>query len=131
MSLSTSKTRLPGAPQSLNDLVTEINELLFTEQELTVSGAVTTGVRAVYLNHATVVVAATIADASTHQGIFLVKDSSASGTAAHTLTLTSGTFDGTNNIATLNAPGEFLLVYFDANGAGTVLVNNGSVALST
>jgi hypothetical protein len=99
-------------------------------QELTVSGAVTAGVQSVELNHASTVIAATIADASTHQGLFIVKDTSASGTAAHTLTLTSGTFNGTNTVATLNAPNEALVVYFDSAGNGTIVENVGTVGLS-
>lgn len=99
-------------------------------QELTATGAVTAGVQSVELNHATVVAAATIADAANHQGLFIVKNTSASGTAAHTLTLTAGTFNGTNNVATLNAPNEALVVYFDSAGNGTIVENIGSVALS-
>lgn len=99
-------------------------------QELTESGAVTPGVTQVELNHASTPVAATIADASDHAGLFIVKDTSASGTAAHTLTLTSGTFDGTNNVATLNAPAELLIVFFDDDGNGTIVTNTGAVALS-
>lgn len=100
-------------------------------QELTESGAVTAGVQSVELNHATVVIAATIADATNHPGLFIVKDTSASGTAAHTLTLTSGTFDGTNNKATLNAPNEALVVYFDSAGDGTIVENVGAVTVGT
>ena len=103
---------------------------LRTSQELTVSGAVNPGVSSVELNHATVVVAATIADSKAHQGLFVVKDTSASGTAAHTLTLTAGTFDGTNSVATLNAPNEALVVWFDSSGDGTIVENVGTVALS-
>lgn len=99
-------------------------------QELTVTGAVTAGVQSVQLNHASKVVAATIANAAKHQGLFVVKNTSASGTAAHTLTLTAGTFDGTNNVATLDAPNECLVVYFDSAGNGTIVENVGSVALS-
>lgn len=100
-------------------------------QELTASGAVTAGVQSVELNHASTTVAATIADASDHQGLFIVKDTSASGTASHTLTLTAGTFDGTNNKATLDAPGEALVVYFDSNGDGVIVENIGSVTLAS
>ena len=99
-------------------------------QELTATGAVTAGVQSVELNHATVAVEATIADASNHQGLFVVKNTSASGTAAHTLTLTAGTFDGSNNVATLNAPNECLIVYFDSAGNGTIIENVGSVGLA-
>lgn len=99
-------------------------------QELTVTGAVTAGVQSVELNHASTIVEATIADAANHQGLFVVKDTSATGTAAHTLTLTAGTFNGTNNVATMNALNECLVVYFDSAGNGTVLVNVGTVGLT-
>ena len=126
-----------GAELNILDGVTstaaEINnasDVSARTQELTASGAVTAGVQSVELNHATVIAAATIADASNHQGLFVVKDTSASGTAAHTLTLTAGTFDGTNNVATLNAPNECLVVYFDSAGDGTVVENVGTITLS-
>jgi len=101
-----------------------------TSQELTASGAVTPGVSSIELNHATVIIEATIATTLDHQGLFVVKDTSASGTAAHTLTLTVGTFNGTNNVATLNAPDEALVVWFDSAGDGTIVENVGTVALS-
>lgn len=102
----------------------------YSFEELTATAAVTAGVQAVELNHASVIVAATIADAANHRGLFIVKNTSASGTAAHTLTLTAGTFDGTNNVATLNAPNEALVVYFDSGGDGTIVENVGAVGLS-
>ena len=99
-------------------------------QELTVSGAVQPGASSVELNHASVIIAATIATSLAHQGLFVVKDTSATGTAAHTLTLTAGTFNGTNNVATLNALNECLVVWFDSAGNGTIVENVGTVALS-
>lgn len=96
-------------------------------QELTASGAVTAGVQSVELNHATVVIAATM---TPKPGLFIVKDTSATGTAAHTLTLGSGTFNGTATIATLNARDEALIVYFDSELRGQVIANVGAVALS-
>ena len=99
-------------------------------QELTVSGAITAGVQSVELNHASVAVVTTVADAANHPGLFVIKDTSATGTAAHTVTLTAGTFNGTNNVATLNARDEMLVVYFDSTGRGQVITNVGSVALS-
>lgn len=99
-------------------------------QELTATGTVTARVQSLELNNTSTVVAATIASAANHEGLFIVKNTSASGTAAHTLTLTSGTFNGTNNVATLNAPNEALAVYFDSAGNGTVIANVGSVGLS-
>ena len=99
-------------------------------QELLVTGAAAAGIQSVELNHISGVIAATIADSTNHLGLFVVKDTSASGTAAHTLTLTSGTFDGTNNIATMNAGGETLVVYFDSAGDGVIVENVNGVVLS-
>jgi len=103
---------------------------LKTSQELTVSGAVTPGVMSVELSHASTAVLAVIADAKAHQGLLAVVNTSSGGTEAHTLTLTAGTFNGTNNVATLNAPLEALVVWIDSAGNGTIIVNVGSVALS-
>ena len=99
-------------------------------QELTASGAVTAGVNAIELNHATVVIEATIADLSNHPGLLVIKDTSATGTAAHTVTATAGTFDGTNNVVTLNALNECIILWIDSAGNGTIVENVGSVALS-
>ncbi len=99
-------------------------------QELTASGAITAGVQSIELNHATVVIAATVASAVNHPGLFVIKDTSASGTTAHTVTLTAGTFNGTNNVATFDARDEMLVVYFDSAGRGQVIANVGAVALS-
>lgn len=100
-------------------------------QELTASGAVNPGTEILELNHATVVIAATVADAAVYAGkLLVIKDTSASGTAAHTVTLTGGTFDGSNTVATLNAPDEQLVVLFDDTGNGVIVQNTGSVALS-
>lgn len=99
--------------------------------ELTASGAISPDVQIVDLNHASVVIAATVADAAVYAGkVVVFTNTSASGTAAHTVTLTAGTFDGTNNVATLNAPAEKLAVLFGQDGNGTVIANTGSVALS-
>jgi len=122
-----------GSEVQVNATPAEINnaaDVSARTQELTVSGAVTAGVQSVELNHASGVIAATIADAVNHQGLFVVKDTSATGTAAHTLTLTAGTFNGTNTIATFNARDEALFVYFDSTGRGQIIENVGTVVLS-
>lgn len=118
-------------PQLLRDIIYSVNPAnKVQEVTATANGTIAAGMESVELNHATVIAAATIADSTNHPGLFIVKNTSASGTAAHTLTLTSGTFDGTNNVATLNAPGECLVVYFDSAGNGTIVENVGVVALS-
>lgn len=122
-----------GSETQVNATAAEINnaaDVSARVQILTASGAITAGVQSVELDHASVAVVTTIANAANHAGLFVVKDTSATGTAAHTLTLTAGTFNGTNNVATLNARDECLVVYFDSTGRGTIVVNVGAVALS-
>jgi hypothetical protein len=88
-------------------------------------------VRCIELNHASTVIAITALVGADYAGeVVSVKDTSASGTAAHTVTLSSGTWNGTNTVVTLNAPDECIVVMFDSAGDGTVLANLGSVALS-
>jgi hypothetical protein len=100
-------------------------------QELTVTGTATPGVQSLELNHGSTPVVVTVASALNHPGLFIVKDTSGSGTESHTVTLSAGTFDGTNNKITLNAPKEAIAVYFDSAGAGTILENVGGVALAS
>lgn len=101
-------------------------------QILTASGAITVGRHGiVQLNHNTVVIAATLAAPSAGDDLIIV-DNSASGTAAHTVTLPAGvTFDGTNNTATLNAPGEALHIVALSATRWFIMENIGSVALSS
>jgi hypothetical protein len=100
-------------------------------QELTASGAVTPGVNSVELNHISAAIEATIADLAAHPGLFVVKNTSASGSAAHTVTLTAGTWNGTNDVITLDAGKECIAFWVDSDGNGTVLENVGTVGLST
>lgn len=101
-----------------------------TWQELTVSGAIDPTVETVELNHATVVVAATLNLATVRNKTMIFKDTSATGTAAHTVTVSGGTLNGTATIATFNARDEMLVVHFDSAGRGQVIANVGAVALS-
>ena len=100
-------------------------------QELTASGAITINNGLVMLNHATVAIAATLDAPVAGDELFIV-DSSASGTAAHTVTTEAGvTWDGTNNTATLNAPDEALHVIALSATRWYIVDNNGSVGLSS
>lgn len=97
-------------------------------QELTASGAITSNVLG--LNHATVAIAATLAAPAAGEPLFII-DTSASGTAAHTVRLTAGTFDGTNNTATLNAPDEALYCIGVSATRFQIMLNVGAVGLSS
>ena len=99
-------------------------------QELTESGAITITNGVVFLNHATVVIEATLAAPVAGADLWII-DSSASGTAAHTVTLPgSVTFDGSHQIATLNAPDEALHIIATSATRWRVVTNNGTVGLS-
>lgn len=111
----------------IGNLIGEVN---LPVQELTATGAITINSGIVRLNHASTIIAATL-DAPTEGDFLLIVNTSASGTAAHTVTLPSGvTWDGTNDVATLNAPGEALLVFATSAARFFVAVNVGSVAFS-
>jgi hypothetical protein len=100
-------------------------------QELTASGAITLKNGLVLLNHATVAIAATLPAPTAIGQELIIVDSSASGTAAHTVTVPGAvTWDGTNDVATLNAPGEALHVIAISLTRWLVLENIGSVAFS-
>lgn len=97
----------------------------------TAPAAIPATVRIIELNHATVAIEKTIATMVPYAGqIVIVKDTSATGTAAHTVTITTGTWNGTNKVATLNALNECLIVAVDSAGNGTIVENVGAVALS-
>lgn len=102
-------------------------------EELTTAGAqdVTAGVQSLELNNDTTAIEATIADFSDYEGLFIAKATAEPGVGEdHTLTLTAGTFDGTNTIATFADINDALIVYVDSAGNGTIVENVGSVALS-
>lgn len=102
-----------------------------TSQTLTASGAITITSGLVLLNHISTIIAATLAAPTVGDSLKII-NSSASGTAAHTVTLPSGvTWDGTNNTATLNAPGEALIVVAISATRWFIEENIGAVALST
>lgn len=100
-------------------------------QELTASGAINIKGGLVGLNHASTIIAATLA-APVAGDLIIIVDTSASGTAAHTVTCPAGvTFDGANNRATLNAPGEALVLVALSPTRWFIVLNIGSVALSS
>ena len=99
-------------------------------QTLAASGAITLNSGLVLLAHATVPVEATLDAPAAGDELFIVNNS-ASGTAAHTVTLPAGvTWDGTNDVATFNAPGEALHVIALSATRWLILENIGTVAFS-
>ncbi len=97
---------------------------------LTETGAIGITSGLVTLAHNTVAIEATLAAPAAGDVLYIV-NASASGTAAHKVTLPDGvTWNGTNRVATLDAPGEALLVIALSATRFYVVVNNGSVAFS-
>ena len=99
-----------------------------TAVSYTTSGAIGEADNVVDLNHATTAIAATITKPS--PGRILVITQIDAGTEGHTVTLGAGTFDGTNNTATLNAQNEALVLLGISDKRFLILKNYGSVALS-
>ncbi len=122
-----------GATQQILDLVLtgRLFGLRLASHELTASGALNPDCPLTKLNHATVAIVATLA-APVEGDLVIITDSSASGTAAHTVTLPDGvTWDGTNDVATFNAPGETLVAVALSATRFLILLNIGAVGLST
>lgn len=91
--------------------------------------AIPAGVNVIQLAHNSTAIEKTIASLVDHQGLMVVKNTSASGTAIHKVTVTTGTWDGTKKVITLDAPKECLVVWVDSAGNGTVIANVGTVGL--
>jgi hypothetical protein len=127
------KTKFKGGAEIVGGITGDltgnvVGQVRNSVQTLTASGAITLDSGVVLLNHATVAIAATL-DAPTAGDELFIIDSSASGTAAHTVTAPSGvTFDGTNRRATLNAPGEALHLVAISSTRWFIMENIGSVA---
>jgi hypothetical protein len=128
----TGASTLTGAVTAAAGITSDtIGEHRHSTQELLASGAITLNSGIVLLNHASTIIAATL-DAPTAGDELFIIDSSASGTAAHTVTTAAGvTWDGTNNTATLNAPDESLHVVAISATRWQIIVNNGTVAFSS
>jgi hypothetical protein len=93
-----------------------IGQLRNYAQELTASGAFSNNISQLQLNHATVPIVATWPTAPVQGRLAYIINTSATGTAAHSVKLPAGvTFDGTNNTVTLNAPDEAVSL----NGSST------------
>ena len=105
--------------QAILDAITNLQD-----QTITTAGAnaINASSNCIYLDNNTATIAATIADASTHAGrLFIVKATSEpAGGQDHTVTLTSGTWDGTHTIATFADINDALHVYFDTAGNGSI-----------
>lgn len=114
------------------DLGTITGQKLLSIQTLTATGAITLTNGIVILNHASVVIAATLAAPTAGAELFII-DGSASGTAAHTVTTPSGvTINVTgNNTITLNAPDESVHLVAQSATQWRIVGSNGTPAYST
>ncbi len=104
-----------------------IAKLPFTETAYTASGAIS-GVSCVALNKLTPKLQMTIA--APEPGWLLAIYQKDAGTAAHTVTLTAGTFNGTNKIATFNAQNKGLVLLGVSATRFLIVANVGTVTFS-
>lgn len=100
----------------------------YVEYTATASNSVNSG--CITLKHDTVAILISVPAPGAAGKTLIIRDNSTGGTAAHVVTATSGTFDGTNNTATFNAPGEQLILYSVSATAWIIVLNSGSVGMS-
>ena len=106
---------LSATTVSVNELNSSCDASIIAPVVILATAAVAQNTRCIKLNHASTPIDVTGPDGIRLAGqTMFITNVSGSGSAAHTVTLASGTFDGTNNKATLNAPGETLHVWFDS-----------------
>ena len=107
----------------------------FPVQTFTATGTLKAGVATglITLDHISTPIVLTDLPAPKDSGqLLIISNISASGTEAHTVTCESGvTFDGTNNTATLDAPAEQLILMSISTTRWLILLNSGSVGLSS
>lgn len=103
--------------------------IIQNSSEMTADGAIDENAAYVELNNSSASIAATIA--APEAGRFLVITQTDSGTEGHTVTLSAGTYNGTNDIATFNAQYETLVLYGVSATRFVIVENIGSVGLSS
>ena len=116
---------------SIADLFSQASQLIGTALEITAGGAKAidpSAITYVELNKTTPKIEVTIAAPAA--GKLMIITQKDAGTAGHTVTLTSGTWDGTHAIATFNAQLETLVCVGISATRYLIILNNGSVALS-
>jgi len=110
---------------SIVNLVTKLAKLGLAATTYTASGAIDPNIAMAQLSLAgglTMTIAAPVANQ------FMVITQVGAGT--HTVTIASGDFDGTNEIATFNAAEETLILFGLSATRYAIIVNVGSVSLS-
>ena len=125
-------TKLAAIEASAAEIADAADKSIFAATyTATAPAAIPSTVRVIELNHASTAIEKTIATLVPYANSFLIiKNISATGTAAHKVTVTTGTLDGTNKVATLDAPKECLVVFVDSAGNGSIVVNVGLVGLA-
>ena len=100
-------------------------------QEIPSAMNVVPGVQSIEFTNTVLNNIATIPDAKDHHGLFHAKHNADAGPPViHSLRLTSGTFNGSDILATFNQFEDALTVWFGSDGNGTVININGTVALT-
>lgn len=102
--------------------------LSLTPTEYTASGAIDPTKSYVGLDTASGLIAMTIAAPVAGQLMIITQVDT--GTDGHTVTITSGDYDGTNDIATFNAAEETLILFGLSATRYVIIENIGGVALS-
>ncbi len=115
---------------TIDSILQSLTDIKFDAgQEITDGGAVaiTSGVNFVKLNKTTPKIEATIAAPT--EGQLLIITQADAGTAGHTVTLTTGTYDGTATVATFNAAAETLVLFGISATRYVIVANIGAVGV--
>lgn len=113
----------------VNEVSKTINQFNFEVTNVTATANATIPIDVGYVQlNSTTKIEATIAAPT--KGRMLVITQSDAGTAGHTVTLTAGDYDGSNNIATFNAAEETLVLLGISATRFVIIENIGSVGLS-
>jgi len=108
-----------------------MNSLVQPFKQYTATATNTVNCGFIGLAHGTTAIVISVPAPERAGKLLIIRDNSASGTAAHVVTSTGGTFDGTNNTATFDAPGEQLILYSISSTVWIIVLNSGAVAMSS
>ena len=124
------RTGFHSGKQTARELVA-LDSLIEPFVQYTVTATNTANCGFIGLAHASTAIVIDVPKPGEAGKLLILRDNSASGTAAHVVTSTGGTFDGTNNTATFDAPGEQLILYSVSSTEWIIVLNSGSVAMSS
>ena len=116
---------------TLANLLQNTDQLKFATNDYTASGAIAQTDNFVTITNATPATIIALTIAAPTAGRLLVISQQDTGSVSNTVTLTTGTFDATATILTINAQNETIALFGVSGSRFVILENVGSVATSS